>query len=145
MVIAGFAWHYNEVAWDQSERDRQLYESAELVARRSKFNIWSAAKPTPPWEFADNGAVSPKTEEAQQTEPAAAPTTVQVNQAKPAVDLRTIALPTIQKIIGNKNSRIYHWPGCPGYTKIAEKNQVPFNTPGEAEAAGYRAAKNCSQ
>jgi competence protein ComEC len=46
-------------------------------------------------------------------------------------------------IIGNKNSKIYHKPGCPGYKSVSEKNQVKFNTVAEAEAAGYRLAKNC--
>jgi competence protein ComEC len=46
-------------------------------------------------------------------------------------------------IIGNKNSKIYHKPSCPGYNSISEKNQVKFNTVAEAEAAGYRVAKNC--
>ncbi|MDQ3712210.1 MAG: thermonuclease family protein [Acidobacteriota bacterium] len=48
------------------------------------------------------------------------------------------------KIFGNKNSLIYHWAGCPGFTKIGEKNRVVFATPTIAEAAGYRAAKNCA-
>ena len=46
-------------------------------------------------------------------------------------------------VIGNKNSKIYHVPGCPGYDKVSEKNQVKFQTVEEAEAAGYRKAKNC--
>ena len=47
-------------------------------------------------------------------------------------------------IIGNKNSHIYHLPqGCPSYTKVSAKNQVPFNSEAEAQAAGYRKAGNC--
>ncbi len=46
-------------------------------------------------------------------------------------------------IIGNKNSKIYHRQDCPGYKNVSEKNQVKFNTVAEAEAAGYREAKNC--
>lgn len=48
------------------------------------------------------------------------------------------------KIIGNKNSFIYHWAGCAGFAKVAEKNRVLFNSWEEAEDAGYRAARNCS-
>jgi endonuclease YncB( thermonuclease family)/methylphosphotriester-DNA--protein-cysteine methyltransferase len=48
------------------------------------------------------------------------------------------------KVIGNKNSKIYHLPGCSGYTRISEKNQVKFDTAADAEKAGYRLAKNCS-
>lgn len=48
------------------------------------------------------------------------------------------------KIIGNKNSRIYHWFGCQGFTKVSEKNRVLFATVKDAETSGYKAAKNCS-
>lgn len=48
------------------------------------------------------------------------------------------------KIFGNKNSFIYHWAGCPGFTKISKKNRVVFNSTAEAEDAGYRPAENCS-
>jgi endonuclease YncB( thermonuclease family)/methylphosphotriester-DNA--protein-cysteine methyltransferase len=47
-------------------------------------------------------------------------------------------------IIGNKNSKIYHLPGCAGYTKVSEKNQMKFTTADEAEKAGFKLAKNCS-
>jgi deoxyribonuclease-1 len=47
------------------------------------------------------------------------------------------------EIIGNKNSKIYHRSDCPGYNGVSEKNQVRFKSVAEAEAAGYRAAKNC--
>lgn len=46
-------------------------------------------------------------------------------------------------IIGNKRSRIYHLPGCPSYGKVSPENRVEFSTPDDAEAAGYRRAKNC--
>jgi methylphosphotriester-DNA--protein-cysteine methyltransferase len=45
----------------------------------------------------------------------------------------------------NKNSKIYHKPGCPGYQGVSEKNQVKFNSVSEAEAAGYTLAKNCKK
>lgn len=46
-------------------------------------------------------------------------------------------------VIGNRNSKIYHLRGCPGYSATSERNAVPFNSPAAAKAAGYRAAKNC--
>jgi phosphatidylserine/phosphatidylglycerophosphate/cardiolipin synthase-like enzyme len=46
-------------------------------------------------------------------------------------------------IVGNRHSRIYEWPGCPGYDKIAPANRVPFFNAQAAELAGYRAARNC--
>jgi methylphosphotriester-DNA--protein-cysteine methyltransferase len=48
-----------------------------------------------------------------------------------------------ERIIGNRNSGIYHWPGCPSYNRIAPRNRVYFKTRAEAEQAGYRAARNC--
>lgn len=48
------------------------------------------------------------------------------------------------KIVGNKNSKIFHLHGCSGYDRVSEKNRVYFNSAAEAEAAGYRIAKNCS-
>jgi deoxyribonuclease I len=48
-------------------------------------------------------------------------------------------------IIGNRNSKIYHLSNCPDYSKVAERNRVPFKTEAEAQAAGYRKARNCPQ
>ncbi len=44
---------------------------------------------------------------------------------------------------GNQRSMIYQWPGCPYYDRISERNRVRFPNAQAAEAAGYRAAKNC--
>lgn len=49
------------------------------------------------------------------------------------------------KIFGNKNTKVYHWAGCPGFTKLGEENRAVFGSTKEAESAGYRAAKNCSK
>lgn len=43
---------------------------------------------------------------------------------------------------GNKNSKIYHLPGCPGYD-LSPKSLTTFGSEGEAVKAGYRKAKNC--
>lgn len=48
------------------------------------------------------------------------------------------------KTVGNKNSKIFHLPGCSGYDRVSEKNRVYFSSAAEAETAGYRIAKNCS-
>lgn len=48
------------------------------------------------------------------------------------------------KIIGNKNSNLYHLPvGCPGYSQVSERNRVYFESESDAIAAGYRKAGNC--
>jgi methylphosphotriester-DNA--protein-cysteine methyltransferase len=49
-----------------------------------------------------------------------------------------------EPIIGNKNSKIYHVPGCSSYHSVSEKNRMLFNTAEEAEKAGFRKAKTCS-
>ncbi len=47
-------------------------------------------------------------------------------------------------VLGNRNSHIYHLSnGCPGYSQVAQKNQVAFGSEAEAQAAGYRKAGNC--
>ena len=50
---------------------------------------------------------------------------------------------TTAQIIGNKNSKIYHMPGCPGYDHVSGANRVTFGSEAEAQRAGYRRAKNC--
>ena len=57
---------------------------------------------------------------------------------------QTQSTSTPLKIIGNKNSKIFHLPWCSGYERVSEKNRSYFNTGKEAETAGYRLAKNCS-
>ncbi len=48
-----------------------------------------------------------------------------------------------QQIIGNKNSKIYHYPWCSGAQRMKEENKVYFKSKKEAEFAGYRPAANC--
>ncbi len=45
------------------------------------------------------------------------------------------------KIIGNKNSMIYHFPGSASYNKISPENRVYFDSEADAEKAGYRKTK----
>lgn len=46
------------------------------------------------------------------------------------------------RIIGNKNSSIYHVPSGRDYKKVTLRNAVFFNTEEEARQAGFRPAKN---
>ena len=46
-------------------------------------------------------------------------------------------------IVGNRRSKIYAWPGCGTYDKMAPENRVVFSTRKAAEQLGYRAARNC--
>lgn len=45
------------------------------------------------------------------------------------------------KIVGNKKSMIYHYPGSASYNKISPENRVYFNSEADAEKAGYRKTK----
>lgn len=46
-------------------------------------------------------------------------------------------------IIGNRNSNVYHLPGCASYGKVSENNQEIFSTEELAVSGGYRKAGNC--
>ena len=152
MVMAGLAWHYKQYANEQDDRDRQLFEGAELHARKSRFNLWSSSRPTPPWEFRQEPSELPNVELRTLSAPAipaASPTTAestsgQVPARQPAASRPDLETKPAGEILGNRNSKIYHWPGCPGYDKVAEKNRIMFKTRADAEAAGFRAAKNCN-
>lgn len=46
-------------------------------------------------------------------------------------------------IVGNRQNRIYHWPGCPLYDQISPANREVFESRQAAEVAGYQAAPHC--
>lgn len=70
-----------------------------------------------------------------------------VNAARPVSSApRSSNVPqtTATRIIGNRNSKLYHLPaGCPGYSQVAQRNIVWFDSETEAQASGYRKAGNC--
>jgi len=47
------------------------------------------------------------------------------------------------RVLGSINSDKYHLPDCPGAKQINEKNKIWFDSPEEAEKAGYKPAGNC--
>jgi phosphatidylserine/phosphatidylglycerophosphate/cardiolipin synthase-like enzyme len=48
-----------------------------------------------------------------------------------------------REVRGNKHSKIYRLPSCPGYEAVSPANVISFASEAEAEQAGYRKAKNC--
>lgn len=46
-------------------------------------------------------------------------------------------------INANKNSKIYHLHHCPNYNSVNPKNVIQFSSEPEAQAAGFRKARNC--
>ncbi len=47
------------------------------------------------------------------------------------------------EVRGNRNTRIYQWPGCRYYYRIGMANRVSFPSAEAAQTAGYRPARNC--
>ncbi|HKR01189.1 MAG TPA: thermonuclease family protein [Pyrinomonadaceae bacterium] len=113
-VKAGLAWHFKKYQDEQEPKDRVTYAKAEEDARAAKLGLWQDPNPTPPGEWRAD---------------------VKTARWGPA--------PPDGTIIGNKQSKKYHRPDCPGYRDMAEKNRVFFKSVEEAEAAGYKRAGNC--
>lgn len=121
---AGLAWYYRDYAPDVSPENRPLYEAAEAEARVARRGLWRDPSPVAPWAY-------------RRPRPAA-------GDAATSRALLDRSPTTAGRVIGNRNSRIYHVPGCRSYDAVAERNRVYFNTEAEAEAAGFRKARNCS-
>jgi Metal binding domain of Ada len=47
------------------------------------------------------------------------------------------------EVRGNKHSKVYHLPGCPGFEAMSPAHVVTFASEAEAQQAGYRKARNC--
>ena len=112
-------WFYRAYQAELPANVAVVYGLTETRARQEKRGLWIDPSPTPPWDFRRG-----KTAKTQGVKPAAT---------------------AIGPIIGNRSSKIYHLPNCPDYSKVSERNRVPFKTEAEAQAAGYRKARNCPQ
>jgi len=55
----------------------------------------------------------------------------------------TKPVPESAPYVGSKSGTKYHLTTCAGAKRIKPENQIYFNTPKEAEAAGYSKAANC--
>ena len=111
---AGMAWFYSEYAGDVPVDRRPAYQQAETEARTAKRGLWNIAGAIPPWDF-----------------------------RHPRSAAVSAAVLSNSRIIGNRNSKIYHLPNCPDYSRVAERNRIYFDTPQDAERAGFRQARNC--
>lgn len=75
---------------------------------------------------------------------------LEANMATPAIAAKPLgpivgegeSLPTTH-YVASKNGQVYHLPHCSGAKNISEANKITFASKEEAEAAGYRPAKNC--
>jgi hypothetical protein len=72
---------------------------------------------------------------------------VSSNDVTRAVNSAPAQVPSLKidvgQIVGNRRSKIYAWPGCGSYDRMAPQNRVVFASRDAAEQAGYRAALNC--
>jgi len=64
-------------------------------------------------------------------------------QTAPTPAPTPLSAATGDQVHGNRRSKIYHLPGCPGYTGMQSTSRITFGTESDAQQAGYRKAKNC--
>ena len=50
-IKAGMAWHYKRYQNEQSREDRNVYSSAEKLAKQNQLGLWSDKSPIPPWKW----------------------------------------------------------------------------------------------
>lgn len=94
--------------------DKEL-KNLEIAARLKRLGLWRDSNPVPPWVFRRGGSGE---SQSGGTEAEAS-------------------------IVGNRSSKVYHLPGCPGYNAMKEENKVFFQNEKEAQQAGFRKARNC--
>jgi len=119
LVKAGLAWWYKPYA----PHDTTLAQ-LEADARAAQRGLWAEAHPVPPWAWRRGDR---------------APVQVDV----PAASVTPVTPAPGGPIIGNRQSKVYHWSGCPDYDHVSAKNRVAFQSRADAEQAGYRPARNC--
>ena len=117
-INRGLAWFYINFAIELNPEDATAYGKAEAQARYEKRGLWADDSPVPPWDF---------------------------RRGKKTPGSRPPAVVIVGPIVGNRDSKIYHLPNCPDYLKVSERNREPFITEAEAQAAGYRKARNCQR
>jgi endonuclease YncB( thermonuclease family) len=121
-VKDGFAWHYKQFESEQTREDRKLYADAEDAARAARIGLWIDPHPIPPWDFRHGSASH-----------------LCFDRDRRVACNEGYAGP----VRGNVRSHKYQRPGCPYYDSVSERNRVEFPNAQAAEAAGYKAARNC--
>lgn len=135
LVKAGLAWRFRRYAPENEELAK-----LEKEARASKKELWRDPNPIPPWVFRKLRRDQPLDPSDFALLDRGPPNLGSLAKGTPSADQPpTLTLP----IIGNRRSHIYHRPDCPNYSQVAAENRAEFASAAEAEAAGYRIAKNC--
>ena len=133
LVKQGWCWWYCKYSVDQT------LAQLEIEAREAKRGLWQDLKPVPPWVFRKRQRGQSVSRVDISCFPAmpSLPEATQAPTAPESQDVVTLS------VVGNRRSGKYHLPHCSGYSQINVENRVEFNSPAEAEAAGYRRAGNC--
>ena len=50
-VLNGYAWHFKRYQKQQSRQDRELYNQAELHAKKNNLGLWGEKNPIAPWKW----------------------------------------------------------------------------------------------
>lgn len=140
LVKQGWCWWYRKYAPGNT-----VLEGLEREAREAKRGLWVDPAPTPPWVYRkakrgqalDLSDIVPLERESEGNAGTRAPPPLGAVEAEP------VPARSPYPVVGNRKSRIYHRPDCPNYSQVAPHNRVAFNSPAEAEEAGYRRAGNC--
>lgn len=149
LVKEGWCWWYRKYAPGNTELER-----LEREAREGKKGLWIDPAPVPPWvyrkakrgqslDLSDLIPLDGETEGSASTR--GPPSLAERSPLLGAIEQSPVSFPSISPypVIGNRRSHIYHRPDCPNYSQVAPRNRVAFNSTAEAEAAGYRIARNC--
>ncbi|MDR4485428.1 MAG: thermonuclease family protein [Nitrospirales bacterium] len=123
LVKAGMAW------WFFKYSDDEQLGILEVKAKIARVGLWADPNPIPPWIFRHPDKLN-----------------IPLSRPPPKAPLGTIT-PSVPSsslpILGNRRSHKYHRSDCPSYHAIAPKNRVPFESPQDAEEAGFTLAGNC--
>lgn len=123
LVITG-SYNFTAAAERRNAENLILIRDLEIVAQYE--HNWNA-----------RAAVSRSLAHSKDVGAAAGTPNAQLEISRPTFSART------GSVVGNRHSGIYSWPGCPNYGSVSLANQIRFASVADAEAAGYRAAKNC--
>jgi endonuclease YncB( thermonuclease family) len=117
-IDRGMAWFDRPYAKELRPQDAKAYERAETNAKEDRRGLWREASPMPPWQF------------------------MAVTRSAPS-GVTKVSAPADGQIIAIRKKMIYYQPDCPDYGKASGRNREYFKTAAEAEAAGFKKAKNC--
>jgi micrococcal nuclease len=108
-------------------------ESAEGVAREKGLGVWNRRNGLQerPWEFRSR---------TQREEGIFSHGRRIQGEADKSISSKKFSVPP-DKVVGNKRSMLYHLPGSTGASSVSPRNRVFFDSPEEAEKAGFRRAK----